>query len=210
MQKFGVDENTVAIFVFGLVHGSIPNHWLPFVLLAKTEKFSIFLLSVIVAAGAIFHSLSTSLLGVFFSYLGSHMSEIEESERLVTSLLLASSGVLFLILKHREAHDHEEIVKKRKNNLIVITLLYLSLFFSPCVEVVPVFFSYGAKYGVFHSISLAFFYTLLTTLSMLFFSLLAFKGLLAFFPSFLQAYEKKIAGFFLILLGVFRFFVHAH
>ncbi|MCS7204194.1 MAG: hypothetical protein NZ853_00690 [Leptospiraceae bacterium] len=198
----------IATITLSLLHGSIPNHWLPFVVLSKNANLNYKRFILIVSLGSFFHSFSTSLLGFFLSYLGYHSSQVEYLERLLPSFFLILLGMIYLTIKHDSLHQEintEENIQKNRSLAISLFLIYLAMFFSPCLEIEAIFFSAG-RFGFESAILIAIIYSALTLISMLTFSFVSYMGLLKYYPKFLQIYEKKISGIILILLGIFHYF----
>lgn len=202
-EIFSIKEYVIGTIVLSLIHGSIPNHWLPFIAISKTEKWTFKQLFFVISLGAIFHSLSTALLGFFISYLGFYTSTIYQLEKILPTFFMIFLGMIYIILDHNNHHDH--IKYKSKKLWISLVLLYLAMFFSPCLEIEAIYFSIG-KYGYFSVILISILYTLITLFSMLFFSFISYKGLLKYYPRFIERNEKKIIGIVLIVLGIVSFY----
>jgi cadmium resistance protein CadD (predicted permease) len=115
-------------------------------------------------------------------------------------------GMIYLIIDHQE-HYNDPLKKKSINPIFSVILLYLGMFFSPCLEIEAIYFSVG-RYGLTSFVLISLIYTIITLVSMLTFSYLAYKGLLKYFPKILEKYEKRMIGLVLIILGIFSFYFH--
>jgi hypothetical protein len=203
-QIHSLKEYILATIILSLIHGSIPNHWLPFVAISRTEKWSFKTLFYVISFGAFFHSLSTALLGFFISYLGYHISTIHQLEKILPTFFMILLGMIYIILNH---HNDDHKIQYSSTNKLYLNLffLYSGMFFSPCLEIEAVYFAIG-KYGFFAFILISLIYMIITLLSMQFFTYLGFKSLVKYYPKFLEEQEKKIVGIILILLGIFSYF----
>ncbi|MFN3246406.1 MAG: hypothetical protein ACK42K_06870 [Leptonema sp. (in: bacteria)] len=205
-QILFINQYIVATILLALIHGSIPNHWLPFIALSRAEKWSTKKLIMIISIGAIFHSLSTAILGFFISYFGYYISSISQLEKILPTFFMVFLGMIYLIIDHQE-HYNDPLKKKSINPIFSVMLLYLGMFFSPCLEIEAIYFSVG-RYGLTSFVLISLIYTIITLVSMLTFSYLAYKGLLKYFPKILEKYEKRMIGLVLIILGIFSFYFH--
>jgi len=205
-QILFMNQYIVATILLALIHGSIPNHWLPFIALSRAEKWSTKKLIMIISIGAIFHSLSTAILGFFISYFGYYISSISQLEKILPTFFMVFLGMIYLIIDHQE-HYNDPLKKKSINPIFSVILLYLGMFFSPCLEIEAIYFSVG-RYGLTSFVLISLIYTIITLVSMLTFSYLAYKGLLKYFPKILEKYEKRMIGLVLIILGIFSFYFH--
>ncbi|MCX7811013.1 MAG: hypothetical protein N2247_08885 [Leptospiraceae bacterium] len=205
-QILFINQYIVATILLALIHGSIPNHWLPFIALSRAEKWSTKKLLMIISIGAIFHSLSTAILGFFISYFGYYISSISQLEKILPTFFMVFLGMIYLIIDHQE-HYNDPLKKKSINPIFSVMLLYLGMFFSPCLEIEAIYFSVG-RYGLTSFVLISLIYTIITLVSMLTFSYLAYKGLLKYFPKILEKYEKRMIGLVLIILGIFSFYFH--
>jgi hypothetical protein len=205
-QILFINQYIVATILLALIHGSIPNHWLPFIALSRAERWSTKKLIMIISIGAIFHSLSTAILGFFISYFGYYISSISQLEKILPTFFMVFLGMIYLIIDHQE-HYNDPLKKKSINPIFSVMLLYLGMFFSPCLEIEAIYFSVG-RYGLTSFVLISLIYTIITLVSMLTFSYLAYKGLLKYFPKILEKYEKRMIGLVLIILGIFSFYFH--
>jgi hypothetical protein len=205
-QILFINQYIVATILLALIHGSIPNHWLPFIALSRAEKWSTKKLIMIISIGAIFHSLSTAILGFFISYFGYYISSISQLEKILPTFFMVFLGMIYLIIDHQE-HYNDPLKKKSINPIFSVMLLYLGMFFSPCLEIEAIYFSVG-RYGLTSFVLISLIYTIITLVSMLTFSYLAYKGLLKYFPKILEKYEKRMIGLVLIILAIFSFYFY--
>ncbi len=176
-------EYLLGTFILSLVHGSIPNHWLPFIAISKGENWNFKKLAMVVLGGGIFHSLSTSLLGFFISYLGFHSFQyVQELEKILPTFFMVFLGMIYMVLDSHE--DSIDLTKLKKRKLwLTIGILYITMFFSPCLEIEVIYFGIG-KFGFFYVFLISILYTIITILSMLFFTFISFKDGIIFTPEY--------------------------
>lgn len=133
-----------------LLHALIPSHWLPFVTIGKTERWSQKQLLTVTAVAGLAHTISTTLLGILVSLAGLQLAQNyrpaarhDLSERVIPLLLLAL-GLWYLIrtvarqhLRHHHVHDHIDAGATRKARSFAALLLplCLAMFLSPCLEI---------------------------------------------------------------------------
>lgn len=131
-----------AAFV-GLVHSLAPGHWLPVVLMTKTQRWprrTAALGAFTAAAGHIVVSCGLGLLAIPL-HLHERLSASEEQIERYAGLGLAAFGVAFAIfawIRHSRCHGHEHHGPEPKGKRGAFLFLF-SLGLSPCVAVLPVF-----------------------------------------------------------------------
>lgn len=205
-QILEFDEYVIATVLLSIIHGSIPNHWLPFVVISKTNYWTIKKLSFVSIIGGFFHSLSTTLLGIFISALGYYsMSNFKELKRFLPTFFMVFLGMVYILNQNHIQHEIPKSIKENKNTYVSLLLLYLAMFFSPCLEIEAIYFSIG-QYGIEAVILISILYTVLSSISIVIFSLLSYYGYSKYYPKILEKYEKRIVGLILIILGIISFY----
>jgi len=144
-----------------IVHALIPNHWVPFVLLGRSQRWPRARLVGITALGGFFHVLSTVLIGLLIGFAGYRLSQ---GQRLYTHLIapaiLGGLGVALLLADwlgrgHRHKHileyehDHAGLpghaharLSARQANISVAGII-AAMFFAPCIELEAYYFVAG-------------------------------------------------------------------
>ncbi|XAZ82190.1 hypothetical protein A6C57_28275 (plasmid) [Fibrella sp. ES10-3-2-2] len=204
-----------AIFIgsstLSLLHALIPSHWLPFVTIGQTERWSLRQTLTVTAIAGLAHTVSTTLLGVLVSLAGGQLAENyhDLSERAVPLLLLAL-GVWYLMqhLRHRHLHDHINTgaTRKARSFSALIVSLGLAMFLSPCLEIDTYFLSAGAK-GWKAVGMVALIYNVITLSGMLLMVMLGRRGLQQVNPHWFEHHENLITGLTLVGLALFNFFI---
>ena len=130
-----------AAFV-GLVHSLAPGHWLPVILVTKTQRWSVqkgLLGALVTASGHIFLSIALAMVAIAIGaqLFTAHEQEIER----YSGLLLLAFGIVYALFafnrhSHCVGHTHHGPNPTPKRGP------YLFLFlsgFSPCVAALPIF-----------------------------------------------------------------------
>lgn len=194
-----------------LLHALIPSHWLPFVTIGQTERWSQKQLLTVTAVAGLAHTISTTLLGILVSLAGLQLAQNyhDLSERVIPLLLLAL-GLWYLMqhLRHRHVHDHIDAGATRKARSFGALLLSLGLamFLSPCLEIEAYFLSAGAK-GWQAVLLVALIYNIITLSGMLLMVSLGRRGLSQVNPHWFEHNENLITGLTLVGLAVLNFFI---
>jgi len=199
-----------------LLHALIPSHWLPFVTIGQTERWSQKQLLTVTAVAGLAHTISTTLLGILVSLAGLQLAQNyhELSERVIPLLLLVL-GFWYLMqhLRHHHVHDHidaEATVRRsdRKTRSFggLLLSLGLAMFLSPCLEIEAYFLSAGAK-GWQSVVLVALIYNIITLSGMLVMVSLARRGLSQVNPHWFEHNENLITGLTLVGLAILNFFI---
>jgi uncharacterized membrane protein YkvI len=194
-----------------LLHALIPSHWLPFVTIGQTERWSLRQTLIITAIAGLAHTVSTTLLGVLVSLAGWQLAENyhDLSEKAIPLLLLAL-GVWYLMqhLRHRHVHDHIDagLVRKARSFSALLLSLGVAMFLSPCLEIEAYFLSAGAKgWEVVGLVALI--YNVVTLTGMLLMVTLGRRSLQQVNPHWFEHNENLITGLTLFGLAVLNFFI---
>ncbi len=129
-----------------LVHGLLPNHWLPFVLVGRAQHWKTgTMLSVLVAAGAA-HTAVAGAIALTLLLAGVAVQDvIRPAAHLLPGAILGAAGVFFLVLDrlpgYHHHHDLHEAHRSGMSDATAVVTLILSLALSPCEAMVPVFLS---------------------------------------------------------------------
>lgn len=191
----------ISAIVISLLHGLIPSHWMPLLVLGKTFKWSQRKLLWISFKAAFFHSISTVIIGISIALLGKELeAELDIFTHAISAAILILIGIWFLFRHYHHHHFHLEDVKDKSVNKIILSL-NIAMFFSPCLEVTGQFLLLGSK-GFNAVLLLALVYTLITIASMLIWVSISSK-LMSKIDS--HKWEHNIglaSGIILILTGV--------
>ena len=174
-------------FVISLLHGFIPNHWLPIVAVAHKQKWDRFTTFRFASYAAWAHSIGTIVIGlvIYFATTGAigffnisdkmNHNSIDLPFEHLGGLILVLLGIWFLYRHYKHHHFHLDISSKKADKWIFGTIL-LSMFLSPCMEIVGFFFTL-APAGFPVIISLVLVYSITTWLSIMAGVFIGYKGI---------------------------------
>jgi len=198
--------------VLSMIHAIMPDHWIPIVMIGKTERWSRKEIFWITALIAIPHIISTILIGIIIGIIGYTLSSAHEFVmRIVAPLILVSLGLVYVFLdfKGHDQHSHEGFIKTNKlsnKKFAIILPLATALFFSPCVAIGSYFFVAGTR-GLSGIAMVSAIYLVVTILGMILMVYLGLKGIGNIKWSFLEQHEKGVTGMVLVALGILIYFM---
>ena len=195
-----------------VVHFLIPNHWMPIVVMARSERWDQGRSLRIAALAGFSHTASSIIIGVAVGALGLKLTEVSKTAmELVAPVIFLIFGIMYIlagirdnIRDHKHRHIHLEEATKKKTRAAV-TAIVIAMFFSPCMEIDTYFFN--ASLAGWQGILIVLVtYLLVTVAGIIFMVRLGLKGVKL---QFLEQYEKHIMGFILILMAL-TFYVFLH
>ncbi len=135
--------------VVSLIHGLLPNHWLPFVLIGRSQGWSMARMLKILSAAGVAHIAVSAGIAVLALSIGLVMAPlIEHVGHILPGVILIAVGGFYVVmdLTHHghDHHRHREIHEAASHGLSERTAtvtLVLSLALSPCEAMVPIFVS---------------------------------------------------------------------
>ncbi|GAB3794507.1 hypothetical protein GCM10028819_08370 [Spirosoma humi] len=200
----------IGSLLLGSVHAAIPNHWLPVVLIGRSESWSERETLGVVALSGFFHTLSTVILGIIIGAIGMKVSErLEAQTRLIASLLLLFMGLIYFAMHDANAgspHEHVPRGVAGRSKAAIIATLSVAMLFSPCLEIETFFFTAGTL-GWTAIVTLSVTYTVVTIACMVGLTAISYRGLARVNWHWLDHNEKRLTGGILIALGIFTFFI---
>ena len=165
-------------FFISLLHGFIPSHWLPIASLAHKMKWSRFTTYRYASMAAWAHSIGTIIIGLviyfvtdgFLSKLNHNANSQNEfllnlPFEKIGGIILILLGIWFLYRHYKHHHFHLDPVTSGTHKWVFGTIL-LSMFLSPCMEIVGYFFTLAPS-GFPTIISLILVYAISTWISIL-------------------------------------------
>ncbi len=194
--------------IISLLHAVIPNHWLPVIAIGRKENWTLEEVSKVTLICALAHGVSTVLIGVILSFIGSELEEnISHFTHIIAPIILVAIGLIFIYRHHRHKHFHVDgAIQKKKTKTAIITALVIAMFFSPCMEIEAYFLLAGtqAKWLV---VLIALMYLFITTTGMLLLVRYAYKGVLKLNWHSLEHNAGIITGVTLVATGILTFFI---
>lgn len=196
--------------LLSVIHASIPNHWIPIVLIAKVEKWTRIETLWVAVISAFAHTLSTIALGVVIGLIGFKLSNTYETiTHVVAPLILIFIGIIYFSLDIGHRHQEHFPDKKKlpkKSKLGIIVSLSTAMFFSPCLEIETYYFAAGT-HGIIGIVTVSLIYLMVTVAGITLLVYLGYKSIEKFNWHFLEHHEKKITGSVLIILGIISYFI---
>ncbi len=184
-----------------LLHALLPNHWLPFILLAQTEEWSLqqTLSSTLIAVIA--HLISTITIGITIGWIGLQLpSTLTHILHLGGAVIFVGLGIFFLFFRYHP-HPSKRGPQHRKSLLFS---LVLAMFFSPCMEL-EAYYVPAAAYGWTGIVGVSVVYMLLTTITVLALVWLGYRGALRLWQyrtHRLSDMVHRLTGVIFVIFGV--------
>ena len=208
-----------------LLHAALPNHWFPFVVVGRAQRWTRRkTLGVLALAGG-GHVVATSILGLAVWKLGGTLLATMNEEAIhrygawAAGTLLIGLGAFFIARQalgreHRHSHAHGPEVyhhdehghahapdeAPHMSDRAAIGTLFLALTFSPCEAVVAAFLS-GVKFGLDFVLLLALGTSVVTVLSMFVLTWATLAGLERLRFPWLDRNEMALTGMILVAIG---------
>jgi hypothetical protein len=209
--SFALDRQLLlGALTLSLLHATVPSHWLPLVLVARSERWPRAKALGGTALAGFAHTLSTILIGVLVGLFGKRLAaEHGELLRLGAPVLLALLGLVYLGLQVRERgheHAHEHGVSpealRGRSGWGLLAALTGAMFLSPCLEIEPYFFFAGAQ-GWPGIATVSLLYLVVSVAGMVALVALGLAGLSRLELRWLDHYEMGVVGLaFLALAAV--------
>lgn len=198
-----VSAASVAFF-----HAVAPDHWLPFVALAKGGRWRMRWLAWVATLAGIGHVASSLLIGLVGLWAGWAVHRLEGVEAWrggVAIWLLVGFGAAYALwgLKHAQhPHPHlsvQDVVKAYATRRFWI--LVAILVFGPCEPLIPLMFlAYKEGPAVIGVVCLVF--SLVTVAMVVGQSCLVYAGVRLFRPAWMERYAHALAGLAIVLTGL--------
>lgn len=202
----------------GVVHTLLgPDHYLPFIVLAKSRNWSATKTSVITLLCGVGHILSAAVLGIVAVSLGFALSKlnfIESFRGEVAAWLLIGFGFAYFLWGIRYAirnkkHDHRHLKDRTamdtKSDLKELTpwILFVIFVLGPCEPLIPLLMYPAIQYSLSSIVLVTLFFSVGTLLTMLFMVLATLYGAnrLIKFDLFAR-YSNSVAGVIICGCGV--------
>lgn len=207
--------SSIAVTGLGVAffHAAIPTHWLPFVLTARVQRWSITRTTVITALAGCGHVALTALLGLVITWLGIRLSAASSVwfVRLAAAFLFAAA--IYYAIRQTRGHGHVHgnyphehlddgtsapTPPPRVSDRAAIWALFAFLTVSPCEAFLPIYAS-GIRYGWRGYLALTLILSLGTVLGMVVFTSMTLAGLNRLRLEWMERYES---GTMAALLGL--------
>lgn len=195
----------ISVSLISFFHALIPSHWLPITVISKNAGWSKALTLRATFYLGLAHVLSTVLLCIGISFLGRTLFE-KYSNRFdqFSGILLIAYGLFFIYRHYKHHHFHfsaDSLDKKNTSFRTLMLQLLLLMFFSPCIEVVAIFFNAG-KFGFLTVALLVFVYAVISISGMLIWINLVQHGLKKINWHRIEHNAGLLTGGVLVLMGI--------
>lgn len=189
-------------------HALAPDHWVPFVALAKSSRWSMRRLAWITTLAGMAHVVSSLLLGLIGLWAGLAVHRLEGAEvwrGTVGIWLLIGFGVAYVVwgLKHAQhPHPHISIEDAVKAYAVRrMWMLFAIMVFGPCEPLIPLMFV-ASKQGLptVWAISAAF--SVVTIAMVVGQSLLSYAGVRLVNAPWMERYAHAMAGLMILLTAI--------
>lgn len=202
---------STAVFV-GFVHSLAPGHWLPVVLIAKAQHWTLNKAIVGASIVALGHVLISLILGVSTLFLGtSFFSEYESVIEKNSGLLLMVFGFCYGLLaffKHFKCHGHTHHIDQghqQKGSALPFLFLFC-LGLNPCIAALPLFVLASAQ-GIFSVFVVVLFFIIGVFSSVIGTTVLALKvGSEKVDQLLFEHYGDVITGMGMVCIGMLLYF----
>jgi len=212
--------------LLSFLHGLIPSHWVPFVVLGRDRKWTRGRTVFATLLGGVAHLSSTVLIGVLIGALGYALTNWYEAVmRWLGPAILACIGGWIFLRGHRchhhlhageepAGHDHDHDHQPTADatctcghdhfdghDVAALGALCAMMFVSPCLEL-EFYYLAAARRGWLGIASVSVVYMIVTVGVMMTMVALATKGLEQLRWAFLTRHERHLSGGLLVLLGL--------
>ena len=117
----------IGSLLLSLLHGIIPNHWLPVLAIGRRENWSLSKVMEVTFISGLAHAVSTVIIGVIMALLGLQLSKtIENFTHWVAPSVLIIIGLFFIYqhYRHKHFHLHHTPEGGRSTIKIIIAIIY--------------------------------------------------------------------------------------
>ena len=196
-----------SVVAISILHGILPNHWLPVVAISRQLGWTVRKTAGITLLAAFAHSLSTVIIGIVLALGGMTLDEWIPYFKYIAAGILIMLGLLFIWRHEHHMHFHLRPLKMDPgaNMGLILGSLLLAMFLSPCLEVGALFIIAGIE-GFRTTLLVALIYTVTSAIGMTFFAWLAMQGLKRMDWHKVEHSSGLISGIILFLTGLMFIF----
>lgn len=199
----------VAAVSVAFFHSLAPDHWLPFVALAKSSRWSMGRLAWITTIAGIGHVLSSLLLGLIGLWAGiaiHHLKGAEAWRGDVGIWLLIGFGVAYVLwgLKHAQHHHPHLSVEEAVKAYAVrrMWMLMAIMVFGPCEPLIPLMFV-ASQQGMPTVWTMSTVFSVVTVAMVVGQSTLSYAGFRLVTAPWVERYAHALAGLVIVLTALF-------
>lgn len=165
METTSITVLTLSTAAIAFVHALAPDHWVPFVSIARAQGWTYTKLMSVTFVSGIGHvgsSLVIGAVGLFFGFQLTELQAFESQRAEVAGLLLIGFGLAYALwgIRHARTHRHVHVDPKKEATVWALFALFV---LGPCEPVIPLMFvsaaaSWHAVFvitGIFSAITIA-------------------------------------------------------
>lgn len=200
----------IATISIAVVHSFAPDHWLPFVMMGKAQKWSKPKLSIVAFIAGLGHvgsSIVLGAIGIFLGITSIKLQGVEATRGEIGIYLLIGFGIAYALwgIKHaRHHHHHSPEISTKKT--ITLWTLFAVFVLGPCEPLIPLMFL-ATAYGWWGIATVSTVFGVVTLIMMISQSLLGYAGIQLIKHDLAEKYSHSMAGGVIALTGVFLYFI---
>ena len=202
-----------------------PDHYLPFIVLSRSRKWSIYktiMLTIVCGLGHILSSVVLGMIGVFLGWQVNKIAFFQDYRGNIASWALMLFGAIYLCYglwaayknkahKHFDvmgedvyvfSHKHGEVVMSKDRVKVTPLVLFAIFVMGPSEPLIPLLFYSGLNRSVTEILTLIGVFTISTVITMLGMVLLGVYGYSFFKTEKLERYTPAISGAVVLMCGV--------
>ncbi|HEX2935172.1 MAG TPA: sulfite exporter TauE/SafE family protein [Bacteroidales bacterium] len=192
-----------------------PDHYLPFVMIARARNWSpmkTFWIALSCGIGHVGSSILLGIIGVFAGIGVEKLNVVEASRGEIASWIIIIFGLGYMIWgliharKHKHGHSHHhgltEGSSDSKKANVTPWILFLIFVFGPCEPLIPLFIYPAAQQSMTGVVWVSIVFTIATLITMLTIIMLSLRGLSSVRLGFAERYTHAIAGATICLCGL--------
>ncbi|RCK72205.1 MAG: hypothetical protein IGBAC_0551 [Ignavibacteriae bacterium] len=200
----------VSTITIGIVHALAPDHWLPFVMIGKAQKWTkprLTFVTFVAGIGHVGSSIILGTLGILAGITSIKLQGIEATRAEIGVYLLIGFGVAYALwgLKHAK-HHHSHIPDLSQKKVVTVWTLFAVFVLGPCEPLIPLMFL-ATAYGWGGILTVSLIFSIITLVMMILQSLLGYAGIQLIKHDFAERYSHALAGGVIALTGLFLYFI---
>jgi len=190
------------------VHALAPDHWMPFAVIGKAQKWSrskLMLMTFVSGIGHVGSSIVVGAIGILLGFSLSKLTTAEAHRGEMALWLLIGFGIAYTIWGIKKARDykHEHVdPATMKSKTVTLWTLFAIFVLGPCEPLIPLMFL-ATEYGWSGIMVTSLTFSIVTIFMMLIQSLLAYAGIQLIRHDIAERYSHAFAGFVIFLTGAF-------
>lgn len=142
MESTSITVLLVSTAAIAFIHALAPDHWIPFVSIARAQNWSrtkMMSVTFVSGIGHVGSSLAIGALGLFFGFQLTALEAFETQRAGVAGLLLIGFGIAYALwgIRHARAHRHSAPDPRKQ---VTVWTLFALFVLGPCEPLIPLLF----------------------------------------------------------------------